>query len=64
MRRITEMPVRDPSSIAPGVPRSLDPVVQRALVRDPSGRFQTAAEFLEALEGAIALAPPREVAAS
>ncbi len=63
MRRITEMPVRDPSSIAPGVPRSLDPVVQRALVRDPNGRFQTAAEFLEALEGAIPMAPAREVAA-
>ncbi len=63
MRRITEMPVRDPSSIAPGVPRSLDAVVQRALVRDPNGRFQTAAEFLEALEGAIPLAPLREVAA-
>jgi serine/threonine protein kinase len=63
MRRITEMPVRDPSSIAPGVPRSLDVVVQRALVRDPNGRFQTAAEFLEALEGAIQTAPLREVAA-
>ncbi len=63
MRRITEMPVRDPSSIAPGIPRSLDIVVQRALVRDPNGRFQTAAEFLEALEGALPMAPLREVAA-
>ena len=63
MRRITEMPVRDPSSLAPGIPRTLDTVVQRALVRDPNGRFQTAAEFLEALEGAIPMAPAREVAA-
>jgi hypothetical protein len=63
MRRITEMPVPDPSSIAPGVPAALDAVVQRALVRDPAGRYQTAAEFLDALEAAITLAPPREVGA-
>src|SRR5262249_47738267 len=53
----------DPSSIAPGVPVALDAVVQRALVRDPGGRYQTAAEFLDALEAAITLAPPREVGA-
>jgi serine/threonine-protein kinase len=63
MRRITEMPVPDPSRIAPAVPRSVDAVVQRALVRDANARFQTAAEFLDALEAAIALAPPREVGA-
>jgi serine/threonine-protein kinase len=63
MRRITEMPVPDPSSLAPGIPRSVDIVVHRALVRDPNGRFQTAAEFLDALEAAITLAPPREVGA-
>jgi serine/threonine-protein kinase len=63
MRRITEMPVPDPSSSAPGVPFALDAVVQRALVRDPGGRFQTAAEFLDALEAALPLAPPREVGA-
>jgi serine/threonine-protein kinase len=63
MRRITEMPVPDPSVIAPGIPRSVDAVVQHALVRDPAGRFQTAAEFLDALEAAIVLAPPREVGA-
>jgi serine/threonine-protein kinase len=63
MRRITEMAVPDPSAIAPGLPRALDAVVQRALVRDPAGRFQTAADFLDALEAAIVLAPPREVGA-
>jgi eukaryotic-like serine/threonine-protein kinase len=63
MRRITEMPVPDPSSIAPGVSRALDYVVQHALVRNPEGRFQTAAQFLDALEAAIPLAPPREVGA-
>jgi hypothetical protein len=45
------------------VPRSVDAVVHRALVRDPQGRFQTASDFLDALEAAIALAPPREVGA-
>jgi serine/threonine protein kinase len=63
MRRIAEAPVPDPSSLVLSLPRALDPVVQRALERDPSERFQTAAEFLEALERAVVPAPTREVAA-
>ena len=63
MRRITEMPVPDPSAIAPGIPLQLDAVVQRALRRDPNERFQTAAQFLDALEAAIVPAPAREVGA-
>jgi hypothetical protein len=49
--------------VVPGLPRALDEVVQKALARDRDVRFQTAAEFVEALEGALSPAPAREVAA-
>jgi serine/threonine-protein kinase len=62
MRRIAEQPVPDPSSLVLSLPRALDPVVQRALERDPSERFQSASEFLEELERAVVPAPAREVA--
>jgi eukaryotic-like serine/threonine-protein kinase len=39
-----------PSSLASHLPRALDAVVLKALERDPERRFQTAAEFAEALE--------------
>jgi serine/threonine protein kinase len=38
--------------VAPTVPASLDSVVARALERDPTKRFSTAAEFADALERA------------
>ena len=44
----TEVP--PPSSIAPGVPADLDAIVLKALNQNPDERFQTAAEFAEALE--------------
>src|SRR5207244_6780411 len=62
LRRITEMPVPDPSTIAPGIPPALDLVVQTALKRDPAERFASAADFLVALEAAYPLAPNRDVA--
>jgi len=46
-----------PSRYAPGVPSALDDVVQKALAKDPSERFETAAGFLEALENAVAGTP-------
>ena len=63
MRRVAEAVVPDPSSLAPGISRELDAVVHRALHRDPDQRFQTAADFLDALEAAQTPAPAREVAA-
>jgi serine/threonine-protein kinase len=62
IRRIVEEPVRPPSSIAPSVPPALDAVTLKALSRDREQRFQTAAEFMEALEGACPPAAPRDVA--
>ncbi|HQP37746.1 MAG TPA: serine/threonine-protein kinase [Polyangiaceae bacterium] len=63
IRRLNEEPVPNPSQVRPELPASLDPVVQKALERDRDRRFQSAAEFLDALECVISPAPPREVAA-
>lgn len=51
-----------PSQLRAGVPRSLDPVVARALHRDPAQRFASAHEFALALEDAAPSATPSEVA--
>jgi hypothetical protein len=45
------------------VPRELDAVVQKALVRDREKRFQSAPEFLEAMEAACPPSPARDLAA-
>jgi serine/threonine protein kinase len=64
IRRITEEPVPAPSTIAPTVPRGVDAVVLKALARDRAARFQTAADFIEALEAACLPAPSRDVGAA
>jgi predicted ATPase/Tfp pilus assembly protein PilF len=59
-----------PSRVRPGLPRSLDGVLARALAKDRARRYQTAAEFAEALrsleredaDGGV-LAPAAEAAA-
>ncbi len=43
---------RAPSEFHGGVPRLLDPVVLKALAKDPAGRYATCAEFAHALESA------------
>lgn len=50
------------STVAPSLPRSLDPVLARALAKDPAARYQTASEFAVALAaaGAISRSPPTE----
>lgn len=62
IRRLNEEPIPDPSRVQCDLPSSLDPVVQKALQRDRDLRYQSAAEFLEALECAISPAPSRDVA--
>lgn len=64
LRRIVELPIPDPSTIESSVPGPTNAVVQRALSREPDGRFGSASEFLVALEHAIPPAPYREVAAA
>jgi serine/threonine-protein kinase len=51
-----------PSRIAKAVPAALDDVVLRAVAREPSRRFGTAAQMAGALDGAIRLSTPQEVA--
>jgi serine/threonine-protein kinase len=56
--------VPPPSSVVPNLPPALDDIVLKALHRDPSKRFQTAAEFADALEGLnVEHATSRSVAA-
>jgi serine/threonine-protein kinase len=49
LNKICIEPIPMPSSIDPGL-APFDPVLERALARDPNERFQTAEEFAEALE--------------
>jgi len=51
-----------PSRVETSLPRALNPIVLRALNRDPAARFHSAAEFLAALEALpVAPATPRVV---
>lgn len=43
-----------PSEVASGLPPALDPVVLRALRKDPAERYASATEFRRALEAAVA----------
>lgn len=47
---VLEGPIPAPGALRPGLPSALSEVVQRALMRDPAARFQTAADFRAALE--------------
>ena len=61
--RVLMEPVRPPSEVEPASPAALDPIVLRALERDPSKRFLTADEMACALEEAVSSATPQEVGA-
>jgi eukaryotic-like serine/threonine-protein kinase len=50
-----------PSEVCPTAPATVDPIVLRALQRDPIKRFTTAAEMSEALEEALTPAASRAV---
>ena len=47
--RLTQDPV-PPGTLRGGVPRDLEAVVQRAMARDPGGRYESAAEMIAALD--------------
>lgn len=53
MKQVSEQP-RPPSELNPQVSPALDAVVLRALAKDPADRFQSADEFLRALDSAEA----------
>ncbi|HXJ20578.1 MAG TPA: serine/threonine-protein kinase [Polyangia bacterium] len=54
LQNVLEMDIPPPSSIRPDVPPQLDHVVERALARDPAGRYATGYEMAEDLEGVLA----------
>ncbi len=47
---VQNAPPPRPSAVKPSVPKELDPVLARALAKAPADRYQSAAEFLEALQ--------------
>jgi YVTN family beta-propeller protein len=60
----TNAPRPVPSRLAPGLSRSVDAVVARAMAVDPESRYASASRFAEALDGALEPAPWRQVGAS
>jgi serine/threonine-protein kinase len=61
LRMILSEEIPPPSAVVPSIPRNVDETVMKALIRDPSKRYQTAREFAIALEDAMHLASPREI---
>jgi serine/threonine-protein kinase len=54
-------PIQPPSQVCARAPKELDPVVMRALERDPVRRFASGDEMASALERAVTLATARTV---
>jgi serine/threonine protein kinase len=49
--RVAETSVPRPTTIRPSLPAALDRICLRCLVRDPEGRYATAAELVHELRG-------------
>jgi len=62
IRQVLQDPVPPPSKIRPDTPPALEQVILKALDKDKSRRFQTASEFLKALEQATAKPAPTAAA--
>ena len=58
VRLIAGEPPESPDAAAHGYPAEIDAIVLKALAPNPDDRFQTAAEFRDALERVLQLLPP------
>jgi serine/threonine protein kinase len=63
LTRVLFEPVLPPSTVCPEAPAALDPIIVRALERDPTRRFATAQDMAVALEQALTPAAPQIVGA-
>jgi serine/threonine-protein kinase len=61
VERVLTMPIPRPSTHDKTLSRDIDAIVMRALERDPSARYASAADFAQALHAAIPPACPFEV---
>lgn len=61
VQKILEGDIPAPSTIAPEITPALDAVVAKALARNKEERYETAADFLEALERAAPIGSRRDV---
>jgi urea transport system substrate-binding protein len=64
LRAHLEMPIPDPRALNPAVPEACVAIINKAMSKKPEDRFQSAAEMLAALEGALKRAPAGAGAAS
>jgi serine/threonine protein kinase len=53
VRRVRAADVPDPTTLLDGYPRALADAISRALARDPNDRWQTAADFRDALDAFV-----------
>ncbi|MEP6865756.1 MAG: protein kinase [Deltaproteobacteria bacterium] len=53
MKQVLGLAIQPPSKINPDVPPELDPIVMRALSRDPAKRWATAKEMSDAIEDVL-----------
>jgi serine/threonine-protein kinase len=54
LNRVLFEPIPGPRTIEPSIPEVIEAVVMKALDRDPNARFESAAEFADAIENAAA----------
>jgi eukaryotic-like serine/threonine-protein kinase len=61
-REVMQAKFGAPSHLVPSLPSALDGVLAKALAREPSNRFRSALDFVQALEAVVPPAPPESVA--
>jgi hypothetical protein len=63
-KAVLEEPIPRADALDPAVPKALADVIEKALARDKAKRYATAAELAAAIEGAVPVGKPSEIAAA